>query len=245
MPNDKLADVKWQMRAFKSGAQEVMTSNLYDDVYFSVDDGLAETRHVFLNGNDLPARMAVAKKLTIGELGFGTGLNFLALWQLQQQINPDCAVHFISVEKFPLARGDFLAAHQIFKTKYPELAVFSDQLCDVISAHEWRHGRNEFSFGNVKLDILYTDISDILNFWPDIKIDAWFLDGFSPAKNAEMWSSEVMENIATLSAPKASFASFTAAGFVRENLTQAGFTVDKVKGHGRKRHMIRGRLKAK
>jgi tRNA 5-methylaminomethyl-2-thiouridine biosynthesis bifunctional protein len=219
-------------------------SNRYGDVYFSTDSGLEETRHVFLLGNCLPERFAGlsgGENICIGETGFGTGLNFLSALRLFEQISlPDASLDFFSVEKFPLDDGELRDALAL----WPELAIQADALL-----MRWRRrvpGWNRWSFagGRVRLTFAICDVAEALTQLPAGYVDAWFLDGFSPAKNPEMWSEVVLENISRASRKGATLASYTSAGWVRRGLQQAGFTVERTAGFGRKREMIRGQLSA-
>jgi tRNA 5-methylaminomethyl-2-thiouridine biosynthesis bifunctional protein len=215
-------------------------STLYGDVYFSRESGIAETRHVFLQNNRLRERwQTLARKVfTIVETGFGTGLNFLCAWQLWREVAPaHASLHFVSTEKFPLTRDDLQRALSM----WPELAELRDQL--VAQYRRIVPGWQRFVFdgGRVTLTLLMGDARETL---PQLvaKVDAWFLDGFSPAKNPEMWQQEIFDELARLAAPGCTLATFTSAGFVRRGLQAAGFAMEKVPGHGSKREMLRGAL---
>lgn len=216
-------------------------SETFGDVYFSRDSGLEETRHVFLKNNQLPQRfsaMQPGQLLTIGETGFGTGLNFLCAWQCFRQSAPPLArLHFVSVEKYPLSPADLIQALAL----WPELSEFTSQLCAQYSALPQGWHRFSFDQGRVSLTLI---IGDALTEIPrlDASVDAWFLDGFSPSKNPDMWSDTLFHAMAAHSAPGASFATFTCAGFVRRGLKAAGFQVEKTAGFGSKREMSRGSL---
>ena len=217
-------------------------SSRYDDVYFSTDSGLEETRHVFLNGNDLAQRFAALRagdSFCIGETGFGTGLNFLCTWQLFEQYAPaGASLDFFSVEGFPLVDDEFRAALAL----WPQLQAQATVLCA-----RWRRrvpGWNRWTFagGRVRLTLAMEDVAQALPRLPSAAVDAWFLDGFSPAKNPEMWSDAVLAALARASRPGATLATYTSAGWVRRGLQQAGFLVERVPGFGRKREMVRGRI---
>ncbi|MBB3104115.1 bifunctional tRNA (5-methylaminomethyl-2-thiouridine)(34)-methyltransferase MnmD/FAD-dependent 5-carboxymethylaminomethyl-2-thiouridine(34) oxidoreductase MnmC [Azomonas macrocytogenes] len=222
-------------------AQGQPLSRQFGDVYFSRDDGLGETRHVFLVGNDLGKRfaaLAAGECLTIGETGFGTGMNFFCAWQLFEQTAPDTArLHFVSVEKYPLAPGDLHRALAL----WPELAPWSGQLLEQYVALHPGFQRLVFANGRVLLTLL---VGDALELLPqlDARIDAWFLDGFAPAKNPQMWTPELFGEVARLSAPGATLGTFTSAGFVRRGLIDAGFEMQRVPGYGRKREILRGQF---
>ncbi|MXV27390.1 bifunctional tRNA (5-methylaminomethyl-2-thiouridine)(34)-methyltransferase MnmD/FAD-dependent 5-carboxymethylaminomethyl-2-thiouridine(34) oxidoreductase MnmC [Aeromonas veronii] len=220
-------------------------SSDFGDVYFSNDNGLSETRYVFLQQNRLPARFSHhdSDSFVIGETGFGTGLNFLATMQafLEQapQSGNGSRLHFISFEKYPLTQDDLRKA----LAAWPELDHLSQDLVaqwplPVSGCH-----RLHFAGGRIRLDLWFGDIKDMLPQVPhraEGLVDAWYLDGFSPAKNPEMWTQELFEGLARLARPNCSIATFTCAGFVRRGLIAAGFAMKKVKGHGSKREMLVG-----
>ncbi|TDR82134.1 bifunctional tRNA (5-methylaminomethyl-2-thiouridine)(34)-methyltransferase MnmD/FAD-dependent 5-carboxymethylaminomethyl-2-thiouridine(34) oxidoreductase MnmC [Paludibacterium purpuratum] len=214
-------------------------STAFGDVYFSRDSGLEETRHVFVDNNRLPERFAALQAnqvFTIGETGFGTGLNFLCAWQSFRRHAPaDARLSFVTVEKFPLAAADLKRALAL----WPDLAREADELCARYTAPPSGWHRFVLDQGRVCLTLI---VGDAVQCLPqiDARIDAWFLDGFAPAKNPDMWSDMLFGAMAQLSAPGASFATFTSAGFVRRGLQQAGFAVEKVAGYGSKREMSRG-----
>ncbi|SFI93044.1 tRNA (5-methylaminomethyl-2-thiouridine)(34)-methyltransferase MnmD [Jannaschia pohangensis] len=195
----------------------------FDDPYFSLDDGVAETRHVFLDGNDLPGRLRDG--FHIAELGFGTGLN--ALVTAQAWAGPG-RLRFTSFEAYPLGRDDMARA----------LSAFPDLPSEALLDH-WPAMRIDLP--GMDLTIVPGDARATLPTW-DGSADAWFLDGFSPARNPELWDAALMAEVAQHTAPGGTFATYTAAGHVRRALQDAGFTVERVPGHGRKRHMTRGRL---
>ena len=204
----------------------------FGDIYFSVDGGLAETETVFLKACGLPERWQGQQRFTIGELGFGSGLNFLAAWRMWETTKPKGGrLHFVSIEKFPFDAPQIKQALSV----WPELEPYSAQL---IKSWPGRvKGFHRLHFGDVTLTLIHDDISNALDEL-DAKIDAWFLDGFSPSKNPDMWSVEMMQKLAMLSAPGAKIGTFTVAGAVRNALTEAGFTVEKKEGFGRKRHRL-------
>lgn len=217
-------------------------SNRFGDVYFSADSGLEETRHVFLQGNDLSARCAALRageSLCIGETGFGTGLNFLCAWQLFEQVAPaGASLDFFSTEKFPLDDPELRAALAL----WPQLAASAQALLD-----KWRRrvpgwNRWHFAGGRVRLTLALDDVAQALPQLPPGSVDAWFLDGFSPAKNPEMWSETVLAAIARASHAGTTLATYTSAGWVRRGLQQAGFSLRRVPGFGRKREMVRGEI---
>ncbi|MFO1166177.1 MAG: tRNA (5-methylaminomethyl-2-thiouridine)(34)-methyltransferase MnmD [Paracoccus sp. (in: a-proteobacteria)] len=210
------ADLDW-----REGA--IPVSRRFDDPYFSLNGGLDETRHVFLGGNDLPARLCPG--FHIAELGFGTGLNLLALARIAT-----VPVRFTSFEAYPMSGDELARAHAAF----PELADLSAQLRD-----GWPARR--FNVGQVSAEVIEADARAALPAWPG-RADAWFLDGFSPAKNPELWGADLMAEVASHTAPGGTFATYTAAGHVRRALAAAGFAVTRAPGFAGKRHMSRGQL---
>ncbi|HDR2516228.1 TPA: bifunctional tRNA (5-methylaminomethyl-2-thiouridine)(34)-methyltransferase MnmD/FAD-dependent 5-carboxymethylaminomethyl-2-thiouridine(34) oxidoreductase MnmC [Enterobacter ludwigii] len=230
-------------------AEGTPVSRDFDDVYFSNDNGLEETRYVFLDGNQLNARFPTHPRslFVVAESGFGTGLNFLTLWQMFDQFHaahPDATLqrlHFISFEKFPLTAHDLRLAHQ----HWPELAPWAEQLQAQWPPHLGGCHRLLLDGGRVTLDLWLGDINDLTDKLDDSmnqKVDAWFLDGFAPAKNPDMWNQHLFNAMARLARPGATLATFTSAGFVRRGLQEAGFTMQKTKGFGRKREMLVGRM---
>lgn len=209
---------------------QVPVSRRFDDPYFSLENGLAETRHVFLEGNDLPARFADGFR--VAELGFGTGLNFLATVQAWTDAGAPGHLHFTSFEAFPMVAGDIEQA----LAHFPELAGLAEPLLAF-----WRGGRQQYKDDGVSLTLIEGDARIALPLWQG-QADAWFLDGFSPAKNPELWGQDLMTEVARHTAPGGTVATYTAAGFVRRALETAGFTVQRTPGYGRKRHMTRARL---
>ncbi|WMC09275.1 bifunctional tRNA (5-methylaminomethyl-2-thiouridine)(34)-methyltransferase MnmD/FAD-dependent 5-carboxymethylaminomethyl-2-thiouridine(34) oxidoreductase MnmC [Oceanimonas pelagia] len=226
--------------------QGTPVATAFDDVYFSNDNGLAETRYVFLGNNGLPQRFADHDRelFVVAETGFGTGLNFLATWQAfadykrQHPQGNTRRLHFISVEKFPLSRDDL----QLALRQWPELTILSEHLLAeypvlVDGCHRLQLAED------VCLDLWLGDVAEVL---PQMdaglagRVDAWYLDGFAPGKNPEMWTPELFAQLARLARSGATLATFTAAGFVRRGLIEAGFDVKRVKGFGRKREMLAG-----
>lgn len=214
-------------------------SRQFDDVYFSRADGLEETRHVFLAGNHLADRFAALPeggRLVIGETGFGTGMNFLCAWELFERTAPASArLHFVSVEKYPLTRADLERALAL----WPHLAPYSARLLDQYRAIHPGFQRLLLDGGRVVLTLLIGDARDCLRQL-DGHIDAWFLDGFAPAKNPQMWNAELFAELARLSVPGTTLGTFTSAGFVRRGLIAAGFDMQRIPGTGRKREVMRG-----
>lgn len=224
------AQVDWEADAPRSV--------FFNDIYFS-GGGAEETEHVFLRGNDLERRFAEAARFTIGELGFGSGLNFLsaaALWRRVRR--KDARLNFLSFEKFPLHPDDLRRAGRAWPQFSTEIAALAAALPPPLRGfHQirWSDG--------VTLTLGLGDARELLEHC-EAEVDAWVLDGFSPAKNPQMWSEAVLRQVARLSATGATAASFTVAGDVRRRLGAAGFDVEKRPGYGRKREMLTARIDA-
>ncbi|MBP2156814.1 bifunctional tRNA (5-methylaminomethyl-2-thiouridine)(34)-methyltransferase MnmD/FAD-dependent 5-carboxymethylaminomethyl-2-thiouridine(34) oxidoreductase MnmC [Erwinia rhapontici] len=231
--------------------QGTPVSRVFDDVYFSNQNGLKETGYVFLEGNHLPERFTTHPRdlFIVAETGFGTGLNFLTLWQAFDAFTtrePEARLqrlHFISCEKFPLTASDLDAALQ----SWPQLANYARQLREQWPLALPGCHRLLLDGGRITLDLWFGDINQLIHTFDDTlnqQVDAWFLDGFAPAKNPDMWTPELFDCMARLARPGGTLATFTAAGFVRRGLQQAGFEVTKRKGFGEKREMLIGHLPA-
>lgn len=231
------ADLDWQL----VDGIDVPVSKQFGDVYFSKDNGLLETRHVFLNGNDLSTRLTNLKPFEyfcVGETGFGTGLNILALWQLWQQVRPDnhSHLHAISVEKFPLSKADLIRA----LNAWPELKPLAHQLISqypmpIAGCHRLSFPEERFS-----LDLWLGDAHDV---FPVIEktapVNAWFLDGFAPSCNPDMWEENVLNNIVRLSEIGTTFASFSVAGVLKRGLKNHGISISRPRGFKHKREMLK------
>lgn len=205
----------------------------HGDMYFQPEDGLAEARAVFLSGAGYPERFHGGVNV-VGELGFGTGLNFLALWDsFRRHAPPGARLHMVSVEGFPLTRADAGRALAMF----PELAALAEVLLDVWPSPHCGPHRRVFDGGRVCLTVHHDEVIHALDQM-DVAADAWFLDGFAPAKNPDMWGEDVLARVARLCAPGARAATFTVAGAVRRGLASAGFDVAKRPGFGRKRERL-------
>jgi tRNA 5-methylaminomethyl-2-thiouridine biosynthesis bifunctional protein len=214
-------------------------SRVFDDVYFSDKSGLDETRYVFIEQNRLAERFAAlasGERLVIGETGFGTGLNFLCAWQVfEQHAAPGARLHFVSVEKYPLSHADLQRALAL----WPELKAFAEPLLAQYVAIHQGFQRLTLANGRVTLTLL---IGDALEQLPqlDARIDAWFLDGFAPAKNPDMWTAELFAELARLAAPGSTISTFTSTGWVRRLLNAAGFRMKRTPGIGHKWEILRG-----
>ncbi len=209
-------------------------SGRFGDVYFSAEDGLAESRAVFLQGCGLPHAWRGRRHFTIGELGFGSGLNIAALIDLwRRERDAHAHLHVFTVEAFPMHRDD--AARAL--AHWPELAEITKVMHARLPPRTPGFHRLDFPEWNVTLDLAYLEVEAALVAW-DGHADAWFLDGFSPATNPGMWCEEVLALVAQHSAPGARAATFTVASAVRRGLAAQGFTPEKRPGFGRKRERL-------
>lgn len=206
----------------------IPVSTRFDDPYFSLNDGLSETRHVFLAGNRLETRLRDG--FQIAELGFGTGLNLLAVQMLWAAMGAPGRLRFTSFEAYPMTAAEMARA----LAHFPEARAAADPLLAA-----WAEGARRFALPGIAVEVIEGDARAMLPLWPG-RADAWFLDGFSPAKNPELWSETLMAEVGAHTAPGGSFATYTAAGAVRRDLQAAGFQVERAPGHGRKRHMSVG-----
>ncbi len=210
----------------------------FNDVYYSSDDGLAETNYVFIQHNQLSQRFTQLDKthFTIIETGFGTGLNFFCAAQHFLAHAPNNAtLQFISLECYPLTADDFIKANRYW-------FVFEQMVNQLASTYmQLKKGLNRLSCcdDRIQLELWIGDVSHIL---PQINstADAWFLDGFAPSKNSDMWSETLFQEITRLSKTNTTFATFTSAGEVRRHLQATGFNVRKATGFGKKREMLYG-----
>ncbi len=210
-----------------------------NDVYFSRAGGLEESRYVFIEGNDLPARFTKAECFVIGETGFGTGLNFLATWECWHNANkPEGArLEYISLELAPFSKESLSEIYAQFPDELQPLAK------RVLAAYPLRvpgYHRLELS-KDIALTLIFGAAEQALKQLR-VGADAWFLDGFAPAKNPDMWSTSVCRYLAENTKEGGTFSTFTAARVVRDGLAHAGYKVAKIKGFGRKRDMLIGRL---
>jgi tRNA U34 5-methylaminomethyl-2-thiouridine-forming methyltransferase MnmC len=205
-------------------------SRAYGDCYFMPGQGLAESRHVFLAGNGLPGRFRPG--FHIAELGTGTGLNLLATWAAWQAAGHPGALRYTGFEAHPLPAADIARA----LAAVPELAALAAPF-----AAAWARDPGRIALPGLDATVIAGDARATLPGW-DGRADAWFLDGFAPARNPAMWEAGLLAGVARHTAPGGSFATFTAAGHVRRALAAAGFAVERRPGHGRKRHMTAGVL---
>ncbi len=203
----------------------VPVSTRFDDPYYSLDNGLAETQYVFLAGNDLPDRYT--NGFHIAELGFGTGLNLLAALDLWRKSGKSGQLHYTTFELYPLNAADMIRAQQ----EFPQVAEIAEEL-----APFWEQGVVEFALPDLSFQMITGDARQTLPLW-DNQADAWFLDGFAPAKNPELWEPDLLAAVGRHTAPQGTAATYSAAGAIRRALEDGGFRVERIPGFGRKRHM--------
>ena len=242
------AEIVWQ----ENGAPY---SSRFADIYFSRQGGLEETEHVFIAANRLQERWQTLDNLlreevstdnnsdttpqhcfTIAELGLGTGLNFLCCWRAWQQLQPTrLRLHYIACEKFPMQANVLAQA----LASWPELRNFSTSLLTVYPDHSPGYHRlqlrSQDGGSEVTLDLYYGDAAEMLAAQPlreRVKVDAWFLDGFAPRVNPDMWSPALLTTMARLSKPGTTLSTYSVAGQVVRNLQACGFQVSKQPGFG-------------
>lgn len=217
--NDQMAELDW-----RDGI--IPVSRRFDDPYFSLDGGLEETGHVFLAGNGLPGRFRDG--FAIGELGFGTGLNLLVTWAAWTLAGAPGQLNYTSFEAYPMAADDRTRALAVWPHLTPQVAALNTALALGPGPHELGQG--------VRLTLIAGDANATLPDWQG-KADAWYLDGFAPARNPQMWGDALLALVAARMAPGGTLATYTAAGHVRRALVAAGLEVARRPGFGRKRHM--------
>lgn len=223
---------------------QIPISRFFNDVYFNTNGAIDETRYVFIEGNHLFARFLQHQQesFTIGETGFGSGLSFLIAWQTFKQFrqqNPNSVLkrlNFFSVERYPLSELEMIKVHNKVISSHDSLSFLAQKLRDYLQ------GSASETLDDINLVICFDDITHFPDFLQrqNSLIDVWFFDGFSPAKNPDMWSASLFKQCYNLTNKDGTFATFTAAGFVRRNLISAGFKVEKRKGFGIKREMLIG-----
>ena len=216
----------------------IPVSSRFDDPYYSREGGLAESNHVFLSGVNLPREWVNKSCYTLVELGFGTGLNFLSTWRAWRNCSHNGRLNFVSIEAYPVDIGSMRRAHQAF----PEISELSEILCGSLPQRRPGYHLVRFDNGRVSLLLIYLDVLDALSTM-QLKANAWYLDGFSPAKNPEMWTSEIFHRIGTLSLAGAQIATFSVASNVKRGLQEAGFEIKKRRGFGSKRECLKGSFK--
>ncbi len=210
-------------------------SRAFDDHFYCRNDGRLECGHVFLDGNGLPERWQRDKTFRIAELGFGTGLNLCETWRQWRQTAPDSAsLHFTSFERVPMARADIDRALAHWTEIERERAILTANWPDA------PQGRVEITLEpRVRLTVVCGAAFESLSA-EKTPFDAWYLDGFAPSRNPDMWSAELMAEVFRLTVPGGRFGTYAAAGFVRRNLASAGFVVERRPGFAGKREMLCG-----
>jgi tRNA U34 5-methylaminomethyl-2-thiouridine-forming methyltransferase MnmC len=203
----------------------------FDDPYYSLDNGLAETEHVFLAGNDLPARFG--GDFHIAELGFGTGLNLVVTWAAWDSAGRPGQLHFTSFEAYPMGLDDMGQA----LAHFPQLKPYADKLLDTWHPDE---GATQLE-DSLILHVVIGDARQTVPAWQH-QADAWYLDGFSPAKNPQLWEPALLAAVGAHTKTDGTATTYSAAGHIRRSLQDAGFEVTRTVGYGRKRHMTCARM---
>lgn len=214
----------------------ILRSTQFDDIYSSSAGGIDECLHVFLGGNDFKSRIKKANQFTIAEIGFGTGINFLATcneWELHS--HPDATLHYISIEKHPLAIEDL----KCFYSKLNGSFSLTEELLALYPLPISGAHRFHFNKQNITLTLIFEDALTAL-VESTFAVDAWFLDGFCPSKNPELWSLDIAKEIFRLTKTNGTFSSYSTAGAVKKNLSEAGFQISKLTGFSCKREMLTG-----
>jgi tRNA U34 5-methylaminomethyl-2-thiouridine-forming methyltransferase MnmC len=215
-------------------------SPIYGDIYHSVVGSVAQAQYVFLQGNSLPARWQGRPVFTVLETGFGMGINFLSTWAAwRADSSRGGHLHFVSIEKHPFAASDLRLTHAATIDDAP-VAVLAHTLADAWPALTPGTHTLAFDNGQVTLTLIFGDAVTILPAL-DLRADAFYLDGFAPAKNPELWTPSVFESLGALANEGATFSTYTSAGDVKRALLHAGFEYKKVPGFGWKRAMLIGK----
>ena len=206
---------------------KIPVSKRFNDLYYSLENGFDEAKHVFLKGNNIPKRFN--EGFYVAELGFGTGLNFLTTWLEWRKSGTPGRFYFTSFEAYPMKPTDVAYALSHFK----KLEPFAKVLCRM-----WEKLLFEGSLilSDVTLTLIIGDARKTVPDW-DACADCWYLDGFAPSKNPELWEIKLLQQVYNRTKAGGSASTYTAAGFVRRNLKDAGFSVQRIAGYGRKRHM--------
>ena len=219
------ADLDWQ--------DGVPVSRRHADPYYSLTDGLAETRAVYLEGCRLPGRYAPG--FVLAELGVGVGLNLCAAWAAWRKARPGGPLRYVGFEAYPVSGEDVRRALAPFDDIAAEAAMWA-------AAWGAAEGDGILRIGlpGLAAEVHLGDARAAVPAWEGAA-EAWFLDGFAPARNPDLWEPGLMEAVARRTAPGGRLATYSAAGAVRRALAHAGLEVERVPGHGRKRHMTRAR----
>jgi len=217
---------------------ESIASKDYEDRYFQVN-GFEESKEVYIDGNNLEERWESfsGSCFTIGELGFGLGLNFLTMMHCWLKKERSFNLDYIGIDKKILEKSNLIMLEEAFPNLKNEIKVLKE--CDIV-------GHNGFECISIpdlkiRLILITEDIQKAINDICSSNIDAWFLDGFDPKKNPEMWEEDILKTVFDLSSCDSSFSSFTSVGRIRRALLENGFEVSKVSGFGTKRHRIIGK----
>jgi len=227
MTKSQKADLLWTADT----PDAVPVSARFRDPYYSLEGGFAESRHVFLAGNDLPGRFRAGFR--IAELGFGTGLNMLTAYLSWRGARLPGSLAYTGFEAFPLAYDDMNRALMAFAEVYPTARPLLDA---------WRSGETRFSAPGLEAEIILGDARRTLPFWHGCA-DAWFLDGFAPVRNPELWEPELMVEVGRHTRAGGTVATYSSAGNMRRALQMAGFEVERTRGYGEKRHMTKGKIR--
>ena len=239
----QFANIKWQPQL---NATEQPYSLDFNDVYFNSEDGLAETQYVFIDKNDLKNLFKNLKEpvFTVFETGFGSGLNFFNVADCWIKFAPKSAIlRYVSIEKLPLTLADMQRACQL----WPQFSVITHEFLTHYKNPQFPCSTFSMAESRIVIGLQLGDINDLLptlqitdRNWPESGVDAFLLDGFAPAKNPDMWSTDNLMHLARIASANATFATFTSASYVRKNLEKAGFYVEKHPGFGKKREMLAG-----
>ena len=226
-------------KLFHFDSSNQLFSDLYNDVYFSSSGAEAESEHVFIDGNNLKERFSASRYFTIAEVGFGTGLNLLkTIKEWEKFFIVGKKLTYFAFEAHPLPPSILVQAHN----EWPTLKDFSKLLINSYTTTPTESIIYELDKFNVTLKLIVGDINKSIN-QITTQIDCWFLDGFSPAKNPQMWSDLLFHGMKQLSKPgSTTFATYSCAKAVREGLIKNSFKVSKIPGFGNKKHMLRGML---
>lgn len=221
----------------------------FDDIYFDSESGYLQSDFVFIQKNQICSRLQAAKKtFTVAETGFGTGLNFLLTLQAYQKAQqalsqPLAPLHFISVEKYPLTKTQLIQSLSLFPQLQPLTSVLTHNYPDCATGEFPQSFKATFLNDQVSLTLIFKDAAHGFSSLKTLQhglVDAWYLDGFSPAKNPEMWSKDLFSQIGRLSKEQATLTTFTVAGFVKRQLRDIGFRLEKIPAQGKKKEMMLG-----
>ncbi|MDD9912828.1 MAG: tRNA (5-methylaminomethyl-2-thiouridine)(34)-methyltransferase MnmD [Alphaproteobacteria bacterium] len=211
----------------------LISSQKFDDSYFSHIDGFQETQHVFLGGNQLPKRWIGQPHFAIAELGFGTGLNFLTTWRAFRQTNAVGVLSFTSFERYLITPDEMQQA----LIKWPEIQPYQEKLLAKDLPNPEQEGIHTIKLPQAELTLIVGDAREQLPKWEG-QVNAWYLDGFAPNRNPELWEESLLQEVYNHTVPSGTAATYSAAGQVRRTLQTVGFDVYKVDGFANKREML-------